>query len=148
MKIPTVLLSAILLLLLSPFARAEQFVQDDKYIVHYSAFNSTMLTPEVAKTYDLMRSRQRAIMNISVMRKMPDGSNKAVMSQVEGFTGALGGSERKLDFKVITEGTAVYYLAEFLIGNGEQLNFDIKVKPTPEYSPIKVEFTQAFYTEE
>lgn len=148
MKTLATLLSAILFLSLSSFARAEQFVQDDQYVVHYSAFNSTLLTPEVAKAYDLMRSRQRAVMNVSVQRKMPDGSSKAVTSQLEGYTGALGGSERPLDFKMVTEGSAIYYLAEFLIGNGEKLNFDIKVKPTPDHAPIKVEFSQDFFTEE
>lgn len=136
---------SLLLLLCGWNVRAEQFVEDDAYVVHYSAFNSTMLQPEVAKAYDLMRSRQRAVMNIAVQRKMPDGSRKAVMAQLKGYTGALGGSERPLDFKVVTEGDAIYYLAEFLIGNGEKLNFDIVVQPTPEASPIKVSFTQEFF---
>lgn len=146
MKTITSLLLSFVLLALGSFAvQAEQFVEDDQYVVHYSAFNSSMLTPEVAKTYDLMRSRQRAVMNISVQKKMPGGMPKAVMAQVEGYTGALGGSERPLDFKVVTEGDAIYYLAEFLIGNGEKLNFDIKVKPTPDHAPIKVDFTQEFF---
>lgn len=136
---------SLLLLLCGWNARAEQFVEDDAYVVHYSAFNSTMLQPEVAKAYDLMRSRQRAVMNIAVQRKMPDGSRKAVMAQLKGYTGALGGSERPLDFKMVSEGDAIYYLAEFLIGNGEKLNFDIVVQPTPEASPIKVSFTQEFF---
>ena len=120
-------------------------VEDDQYVVHYSAFNSTMLTPEIAKAYNIMRSRQRAIMNIAVQKKMPDGKTKAVMSQLEGYTGALGGSERPLEFTMVTEGDAIYYLAEFLVGNGEKLNFEINVKPTPERAPLKVQFTQAFY---
>lgn len=134
-----------LLLLCGWHAQAEQFVEDDVYVVHYSAFNSTLLQPEVAKAYDLMRSRQRAVMNIAVQRKMPDGSRKAVMAQLKGYTGALGGSERPLDFKMVSEGDAIYYLAEFLIGNGEKLNFDIGVQPTPEASPIKIRFTQEFF---
>ncbi len=141
----SLLLSLFLLVLVSTSARAEQFVEDEQYVVHYSAFNSSMLTPEVAKAYDLMRSRQRAVMNVAVQKKMPDGSRKAVMAQLVGYTGALGGSERPLDFKVVTEGEAIYYLAEFLIGNGEKLNFDIKVQPTPDHAPIKVAFSQEFY---
>jgi hypothetical protein len=136
---------SLLLLLCGWNVRAEQFVEDDAYVVHYSAFNSTMLQPEVAKAYDLMRSRQRAVMNIAVQRKMPDGSRKAVMAQLKGYTGALGGSERPLDFKVVTEGDAIYYLAEFLIGNGEKLNFDITVQPTPQTNPIKIKFSQQFF---
>src|SRR5690606_31061481 len=52
---------SLLLLLCGWNVRAEQFVEDDAYVVHYSAFNSTLLQPEVAKAYDLMRSRQRAV---------------------------------------------------------------------------------------
>lgn len=141
----SLLLSLFLLVLLSVSVRAEKFVEDDQYVVHYNAFNSTILKPEVAKAYDLMRSRQRAIMNIAVQRKMPDGSRKAVMAQLQGYTGALGGSERPLDFKVVTEGDAIYYLAEFLIGNGEKLNFDIKVTPTPGSAPIRIAFSQEFF---
>lgn len=136
---------SLLLLLCGWNVQAEQFVEDDAYVVHYSAFNSTMLQPEVAKANDLMRSRQRAVMNIAVQRKMPDGSRKAVMAQLKGYTGALGGSERPLDFKMVSEGDAIYYLAEFLIGNGEKLNFDIVVQPTPQASPIKISFTQEFF---
>src|SRR5262245_9269943 len=131
----SLMLSLLMLVLLSVSARAEQFVEDEQYVVHYSAFNSSMLTPEIAKAYDLMRSRQRAVMNVAVQKKMPDGSRKPVLAKLEGYTGALGGSERQLDFKVVTEGEAIYYLAEFLIGNGERLNFDIKVEP-PGSAPI------------
>ena len=138
-------LLASVLLLGSLTAHAEQFVDDDQYVVHYSAFNSSMLQPDVAKAYNLMRSRQRAIMNISVQRKMPDGSHRPVIAQLKGYASALGGSERPLNFKVVTEGSAIYYLAEFVIGNGEKLNFDIRVTPTPDYTPIRIRFTQEFF---
>lgn len=141
----SLLLSVFLLVLASASAQAEKFVEDDNYVVHYSAFNSTLIKPEVAKAYDLMRSRQRAIMNVSVQKKMPDGSRKPVMAQLGGYTGALGGSERRLDFKMITEGDAIYYLAQFMIGDGENLNFDLKIKPTPESMPIPVSFSQQFF---
>ena len=136
---------AVALLYSSEALSKDYKVEDDQYIVRYSAFNSTMLTPKIAKAYNIMRSRERAVMNIAVQRKMPDGSNRAVMSQLNGFAHALGGSEQPLEFRVVTEGDAIYYLAEFLVGNGEKLDFDISVKPTPERKPIKVQFSQAFY---
>lgn len=138
----------LLTLLLAGGVHAEQFVQDGDYIVHYSAFNASMLTPEVARHYGLVRSRQRAILNLSVQRRQPDGRHTPVMAQMEGRVSALGGSERPLDFQLVTEGPAIYYLAEFLIGNGEQLHFDVTVKPTPEHAPIKVVFHQPFFTED
>lgn len=138
---------AVTLLLTAELAAAEQLVEDKDYVVHYSAFTSTMLTPEVAKAYGLTRSRQRGMINIAVQRKMPGGTNKAVMAQLEGYTGMLGGSEIPLDFQVVEEGDAIYYLAQFLIRDGDNLNFDIKVKPTPEARPLKVSFSQSFFSE-
>ncbi len=140
-------LLALALLMTAELAAAEQFVEDKDYVVHYSAFTSTLLTPEVASAYGLMRSRQRGIINIAVQRKQPGGSPKAVMAQLVGFTGQLGGSEIPLDFKVVEEGDAIYYLAEFRVHDGDELNFDIKVKPTPETVPLKISFSQSFYAD-
>lgn len=136
---------AIIILFISNLASAEQFIEDNNYIVHYSAFNSTLITPAVAKAYDLKRSRERGIINISIQRKMPNTANKGVMTKLRGYTGKLGGSEIPLDFKLITEGEAIYYLAEFFIKEGETLNFDINIQPTPNYSGLDLNFKQTFY---
>lgn len=138
---------ALVLLLTAQLAAAEQFVEDKNYVVHYSAFNSTLLTPEVANANGLMRSRQRGIVNIAVQRKQPGGRPKAVMAQLEGYTGQMGGSEIPLDFQVVEEGDAIYYLAEFRFHDGDKLNFDIKVKPTPEAAPLKISFSQSFFAD-
>lgn len=136
---------ALVLLTVTELAAAEQYIEDDEYVVYYSAFSSTQITPEIAEAYGLMRSRHRGLLNISVQRKMPGGPPKAVMSQLKGYTGQLGGSEIPLDFKVVEEGPAIYYLAEFLVKEGDKLNFDIQVKPTPEHSAMKLSFSQAFF---
>ncbi|MEE2730295.1 MAG: DUF4426 domain-containing protein [Pseudomonadota bacterium] len=140
-------LTGLFLLLAATLVAAEQLVENKDYVVHYSAFNSTHLTPEVADRYGLMRSRQRGVINIAVQRKQPGGTPKAVMAQLEGFTGQRGGSEIPLQFQVVEEGDAIYYLAEFRIHDGDQLDFDIKVKPTPEVPQLKVSFSQEFYTD-
>ncbi|MVF13664.1 DUF4426 domain-containing protein [Ketobacter sp. MCCC 1A13808] len=147
LKITLASILAAVLLLATELAAADQYIEDDDYIVHYSAFNSTLLTAEVAEAYGLMRSRQRGLINISVQRKMPGGPPKAVMSQLKGFTGQLGGSEIPLDFKMVEEGRAIYYLAEFLVDEGDKLNFDIQVKPTPDYGSLKLSFSQSFFAD-
>jgi len=148
LKLLLAALLAIALLITSELAAAadgDKFVENKDYVVHYSAFTSTLLTPQVAQAYGLMRSGKRGIINIAVQRKQPDGRTKAVMAQLEGYTGQTGGSEIPLDFKVVEEGDAIYYLAEFRFGDGDKLNFDIKVKPTPETAPLKVSFSQSFF---
>jgi hypothetical protein len=141
------LLISLALFCASPLASAEQFVENDDYVVHYSAFNSTMIQPNVADAYGLMRSRTRGILNISVQRKQPTGLPKAVMAQLKGFTGQLGGSEIPLDFQLVQEGDAIYYLAEFRFGDGDKLDFDISIKPTPQAEPLKIRFSQSFFAD-
>ena len=146
-KLITATFVTLVSLLSAGLATAEQFIEDKNYIVHYSAFNSTLLTPEVADANGLMRSRQRGIINIAVQRKQPGGQPKAVMAQLEGYTGQMGGSEIPLDFQVVEEGDAVYYLAEFRFHDGDKLNFDVKVKPTPDAASLKVSFSQSFFAD-
>lgn len=136
---------AVCLLLATELAAADQFIEDGDYVVHYSAFSSMHITPKVAETYGLMRSRHRGLLNISVQRKMPQGMPKAVLSQLKGYTGQLGGSEIPLNFKVVEEGEAIYYLAEFLVHEGDKMDFDIQVRPTPDHAPMKLSFSQIFY---
>ena len=41
-------------------ANAEQFKQFGDWQVHYIAFNASLLSPEVAERYDLVRGRTKA----------------------------------------------------------------------------------------
>ena len=57
----TVWMSCLLALLMTLPLRAEQMKELGPWQVHYSAFNSSFLTPEVAKAYGLERSRYNGI---------------------------------------------------------------------------------------
>lgn len=134
--------------LISTNVIAEQKIEDDNYIVHYSAINTTMLTPEVAKASGITRSRKRGMLNIAVQKKQKSGKTEGVLSQLNGNVRNLIGQQRTLDFNVITEGSAIYYLAEFFIDNGERLSFEINVQPTPQYRGLKVSFDQTFFIDD
>ena len=49
-------------------------------------------------------------------------------------------------FKTIKEGTAIYYLADTKISDGEFLKFDIKVTPEGETHPVRLHFDKRFFT--
>ena len=65
----TAWMSCLLALLMTLPLRAEQMKELGPWQVHYNAFNSSFLTPEVAKTYSLERSRYNGIINIAVQDK-------------------------------------------------------------------------------
>ncbi|MGO2498230.1 MAG: DUF4426 domain-containing protein [Vibrio litoralis] len=125
---------------------AGQFKTIKNSEVHYSAFNSAMLTPEVATQYKLKRNGYSAILNISVLDTSKLGK-PAVDAKVTGSSKNLIGQTKQLNFKQVKEGEAIYYLAEFPITNEEQLTFNINVDAGNTGSgPIS--FTQKFYVEE
>ncbi len=149
MKILThTFLSLIFTALFCSNVMAEQKIEDDNYIVHYSAINTTMLTLEVAKASGITRSRKRGMLNIAVQKKQKSGKIEGVLAQLDGKVSNLIGQQRTLDFNVITEGAAIYYLAEFFLDNGERLSFTVNVQPTPQYRGLKVSFDQIFYIDE
>ena len=129
--------------LLSVTLQAEQLIKSDGYNIHYNAFNSTMLTPEVVNQYGIERSSSLGVLTISVL----DKSEKAVNAYVVGSSKNAISQLTTLDFKKITEGQSIYYIATFNFADKEQLNFDITVVPEGLTHKIKLNFKQQFFVE-
>ncbi|MBV4521428.1 DUF4426 domain-containing protein [Pseudomonas sp. SWRI74] len=92
-------------------------------IVHYNTFNSTFLTPDIAKSAELIRSKNQGVINISVIK---DG--KPLMAQVSGTVKDLTSQSVPLNFKQVTEQGAIYYIAQYPVPQQETRTFDIKVQ--------------------
>jgi len=139
-----------LLLLLTGAVSTPAFAENSKtfgnYIVHYNAFRSDILTPEIAKAYSLTRRNNRMVVNITVQKKDGDAS-KPVKAKVEGFASNLTGQTKTLEFKEIHDGEAIYYLAQAQVSNRETLKFDIKATPQGESLTARVNFSQQFFTD-
>ncbi|MGQ7272700.1 DUF4426 domain-containing protein [Marinobacter sp. V034] len=121
-----ILLTAGLLILLSSLSQAGQFEDFGDYQVHYSIFPSSFLTPDIAKQYELVRSKSVGIVNVSILHKADDGTFKPVNGQVEGKVINDIQQNRFLAFRRIDEGDAVYFIAQFQYINGELLTFELK----------------------
>ena len=91
--------------------------------VHYNTFNSTYLTPDIAKSAELVRSKNQGVINISVLKE-----GKPLMAQVSGSVKDLTSQTVPLKFKQITEQGAIYYIAQFPVDQQETRTFDIKVQ--------------------
>ncbi len=137
---------ALLLAFIALPSSAAQFQNIKDVEVHYSAFNSTFLTPQVARSYNLTRNGYSAILNISVLDNSSLGK-PATEAKVSGNVRSLLGNIRNLEFSEVKEGDAIYYLAEFPINNEEDLTFDIDVSAGTKGAG-KLKFTQKFYVEE
>jgi hypothetical protein len=91
--------------------------------VHYSAFNSSFLQPEIAAAVGLSRSKTQGVVNIAVLK-----AGKASDASVDGQVRNLLGQSYALKFKEVNEGEAIYYLAQFPFEDREMLRFTINVK--------------------
>ena len=91
--------------------------------VHYNTFNSTFLTPDIAKAAELIRSKNQGVINVSVIK---DG--KPLIAQVTGTVKDLTSQSVPLTFRQITEQGAIYYIAQYPVPQQETRTFEIKVQ--------------------
>lgn len=140
------LFQILVLILTSKFAWAEQSVTFDDYTIHYSAFNSTMLKPEVARQYNITRSRQQLVINISIQKGAAEtfSSSTATLS---GTASNLLGQKTDIQFREIKEGNAIYYIGNLHFTHNEHYRFVIKVQPSDKNTPYIVNFEQKLYVE-
>ena len=60
------------------------------YIVHFSAQSTDQLPPEVARAYNIVRSKNRAMLNVSVLRESNNSPVPAVVTvKTVNLTGQL-----------------------------------------------------------
>lgn len=112
------------LLLSSSLSFAEQKKTLGNWDVHYIVLNTTFLTPEVAKAYGIVRSKNNALVNISVL----DKRNKEAQSvALTGNASNLLGRKTDLDFKKVQEGESIYYLAVLPFDDEELYRFKIRI---------------------
>jgi len=131
-------------LLLTAIAMAEQSKQLGNWDVHYSAFGSTFLSPEIASSYQLHRSRYIGLINISVLDASQDNKPAQAVT-ISGTAKNLLGTIHKLTFREIREGEAIYYIAEVPHRNEETFNFDIRIDNDDKSETMA--FTHTFYVD-
>jgi len=91
--------------------------------VHYSAFTSSMLQPDIAAATGLTRSKNQGVLNVAVLK-----ASRPAMAVVSGTVQDLTGRSNPLSFRQITDRGAVYYIAQFKIEQAETLTFDLNVE--------------------
>lgn len=121
---------------------AEQKKTLGSWDVHYIAVNTTFLTPEVAKAFGIVRSKNSTLVNISILDKR---TKKAQNVEITGNARDLLGSQKQLEFKKVTEGEAIYYLATMSFEDQERYRFTIKMNQGNNNQTLK--FEQKLYKE-
>jgi hypothetical protein len=131
------------LLLAAGSSQADE-VEFDRYVVHYTVVNTTFLSPEVARAYDLRRSSNRALVNVVIMKREGSGI-ETLPGNVSGQAVNLNRQVRRLSFREVRDGDAFYHLAEVPVRPGEVLDFDLRVTAQGSDEVMPVRFRQTFY---
>ena len=129
-------------LLFSEQAAAEQKKQLGDWDVHYIVVNTTFFTPEVARSYGIVRSKYNALVNISVLDK---ATQEAQVVSVRGTATNLLGTKKSLTFKRVQEEDAIYYLAPLSFNDRETFRFNIEVQRGNDTQTLK--FQQEMFVE-
>lgn len=140
------LIVSLLVLFTGMNAHAEQAKTFGDYAIHYNTFTTDMLTPEVAKGYNLTRSKNIALLNISVLKKVMEATVKPVRAKVVVSATNLSAQLKNMDIHEISDQGAIYYIAEVPISDRETLNFNISVIPEGESNTYTFSFQQEFFT--
>ena len=118
------------------------------YRIHYNAIATDELSPEIASAYNIVRSKNRAMLNVSVTRDIPGETGESVTAKVDVTASNLTGQVKDLRLREVNEKgdwPAVYYIGEVSVADGETLKFDIKVTPEGSDETFRITFQQQFY---
>jgi len=117
------------------------------YTVHYNVFNSKNIPAEVARIYNLTRSKDIALVNISLTKTENSVTSLGLPAKVSVKAVNLMQQSKDLEFMEIKETDATYYIAKFRHTNEEDIRFEVSVIPEGENKPLMVSFTRKLFTE-
>ncbi len=149
--------------------RRNQAVADNErrfgdYVLHYSLLYSSFLPPEVAAAIGIIRSRNRAVINISLRRMGRSASTAGEATVVtaeengtgtsgEGVSAELSGTmtdlihTHPLNFQEVREAGAIYYLAPLRFGHRDTLYFEVQALAEGESTPYRLKFERQLYVD-
>jgi len=142
---PLPALTGLLLTLLTAFAHGEQFERFGDLEVHYNVFNSTSISAAMSERYELKRGEDIAYVNVAGRRREDDGTTSAVKLALEGEVANLLGQTRPLDFLLVEEPGAVYYILTTRFSDRETLRFRLQVTDTETGRTYPMEFQKELW---
>ncbi len=132
----------------TPPPQADQYVDVGDYVIHYNSLTTDVLTPEVARAYGITRSQNRAMLNITVMKKRGEGQlPEPSLAEVDASATNLTGQRRELEMRLIEEQDAKYYVGFVRVTDEETFDFKVHVTPPGVERPIEIVFRRQFFVD-
>ena len=117
-----------------------------EYTVHVNVLTTDQLPADVARSYNITRSKSRAMLNV-VLTKNIEGVDKPVTADVSTVTRNLANQIKDMKIREIIEQEAIYYIGDVQVDNEEILIFNIDVTPEDKTKPFLLAYRHQFFTE-
>src|SRR5262245_16449705 len=131
-----------------PAQRSEEsFKEFGPYQIHYNAVRTDTLTSEVARAYGIERSKNRVMLNVTVLRKEGNAEGKPVEAAVSVEAYNLNGQQKQISIRRVNEGSAIYYIGETGINGAEILAFNIKATPVADTAVLEAKLKREFFSD-
>jgi hypothetical protein len=122
--------------------------QEHGYEVNYIALSTMVLTPEVAKNYNIGRSKSKAFVNIAVLKTNTNAVSTPVEATIVLTAKNTYGQNKSVSLEKISENDgAIYYIGTFSVTSKETITFKAQVQPVNTTHLIEVKFTKEFHTD-
>ncbi len=116
------------------------------YEINYTVINSTFLTPNIAKAYGLVRSKDQAYVNVSVVKIGKNGKRSKQRAKITGTEYDLI-ITKQLVFKKIEDKGSIYYFAPVDIKNKIPVYFKLQVRPSGKKPAKEINFKKVLYVQ-
>ncbi len=137
-------LSVIFIFLISTVATWADDKQFGDYTIHYNTFKSDFLDAAMARAYGITRSKNRAVLNITITKKGKDGLPQPVEADVKAKANNVYQQAKSIQLREVKDADSVYYIAEFPVANEEVVNFEVSA--SKDGKPIgSVHFQHQFF---
>lgn len=123
------------------------FVATGDHEMRYGIVLASELPAEVATTYGINRSKDRAVVNVSVLRRRAEALPTPIEAEVEGEWRTVISEPKPLLFRPILQGGAISYVAEVPVRHQQPTTFELHARP-PQAAAMTARITRAFDTEQ
>jgi hypothetical protein len=125
---------------------ADQFKDIGDAVIHYNAVTTDFFDPNIAKLYGIKRSKNRALLTVTVLKKNMGLAALPVKAKIDATAVNLSNQITHLNLREITDAGAIYYIAEFPVSNKETFDITMRVEPDGGTEQT-LSFRQQFYAD-
>ena len=130
-----------------PAAVTETMQEFGDYTLHFNALTTDQLSAEIAQRHSIVRSGNRAMLNVSIVKKQEGAVGVPVRGKVTVSAANLTGQLKPVSLREITEAQAIYYIGESSIADGETLVYSIDATPVDGTTPMSVRYMKQFFVD-